>query len=167
MLKEIQENIWDRQFDAYWRIIPINCQINDRGLLIMGAGLAKEAAKRYDNLAVYWGVEMRDKRDFRKILKIPETDEYSFVGIIFDYTNNLIGFPTKYHWKDKSSLILIENHLKCLVDIGKGRRAIDLDFKIVCPRLGCGLGKLNWESQVKPLIKKYFGDDENFIVVYQ
>lgn len=171
MLKEIQANIWNKQFDSYWRIIPINCQVKDNGELVMGAGLAKEAAKRYDNLATHWGAEMRDKKELetsvRRIAQITETDKHLFIGTLFDHTNNLIGFPTKYHWKDKSSLILIENHLKHLINVGKCRRAIDLDFKIVSPRLGCGLGNLNWEKQVKHLVEKYFGDDENFVVAYQ
>lgn len=161
-MKEEKENIWNPRYDSYWRVIPINCQVNDRGFLIMGKGLAEEAAKRYYNLDVHWGTEMRDKME-----KIPKTAKHLFVGTLFDYTTNLIGFPTKYHWRDRASLILIENNLKHLVEIGKGRKAIGLDFKIVCPYIGCGLGNLDWESQVRPLMEKYFGDDDNFIVVHQ
>lgn len=135
----------------------------------MGAGLAKQAKERYDNLAAYWGLEMRDKinseESVRRFVKVPESVEHLFIGLLLDHRAKLIGFPTKYHWKDKSSLVLIENHLKCLVETKKYGRAVGLDYNIVCPQLGCGLGNLDWVSQVKPLIEKYFGDDSNFVVV--
>jgi hypothetical protein len=35
--------------------------------------------------------------------------------------------------------------------------------KVVMPRVGCGLGQLDWDNQVKPLLEMYL--DDRFWVV--
>jgi len=145
---ELKANIWDKQFDGCWRVIPINCQVNSKGELIMGAGLAREAKNRYSTLPEYWGRQYKDG--------YTGLDPYSPNDAI-----KLLAFPTKDHWKDDSDIRLIAINLKSLYGL---YQAGYLE-KIVCPRLGCGLGKLDWDTQVKPLVEKYFGDDPNFIVV--
>ena len=144
---EIKANIWDSQFDGYWRVIPINTTLNKNGFLIMGAGLAKEAAERYIGLAKLWGSYYSLK---------PETLLQIF------YAKKLLGLPTKYHWKDRSSLELIE---RILIELQSFISVKDDSLGTICPQLGCGLGGLDWKSQVKPLVEKYFKNADNFIVV--
>jgi O-acetyl-ADP-ribose deacetylase (regulator of RNase III) len=35
------------------------------------------------------------------------------------------------------------------------------------PRIGAGLGKLNWEDEVKPLLEKHFEDENTIFFIYE
>jgi hypothetical protein len=146
-MKEIKSDIWSTEWDGYWRVIPINTTLyKDSKKLVMGAGLAKQARDKYENLDGLWG------SFYALELKLQSR-------LVLYHAEKLIGFPTKIYWKHDSSLDLIENGLKEL-------NAARIEFeKIVSPRLGCGLGGLNWEREVKPLVEMYFGGDDNFVVV--
>lgn len=144
-MTEQNKSIWHPDFDSYWRVIPINTVVKADGSLVMGAGLAKQAAERYPDLPKELGNHYRPKG--------------VNVGITLVYACRIIAFPTKFDWKKDSDLVLIESGLKEL------KFWILNEYKIVSPRLGCGLGGLNWERDVKPLVEKYFGDDDNFVVV--
>lgn len=143
-MKEIKGNLWSPEFDGCWRVIPINTTvIKSTQKLVMGAGLAKQAKIRYENLDGLWGSYY--------LLK-PKSQ------LVVYHANKLIGFPTKVYWKNNSSLELIENGLKEL------KFYLSEFDEIVCPRLGCGLGQLDWVKDVKPLMLKYFDTNDNFIV---
>lgn len=156
---ELNENIWGFRFDGCWRCIPINCQINVRGELVMGKGVAKEAKERYPKLPKAFADSILDQQ-YRKETIMP------VFRVLDGEIVNLIGFPTKHRWQEPSDLQLIETGLNFLRSFlpylvsDDGEKA-----KIVCPKLGCGLGGLNYERQVRPLIKKYFDGDNNFIVL--
>lgn len=63
----------------------------------------------------------------------------------------IINFPTKRHWKGKSSLEDIKKGLVSLIDEVRQRQIKSLAI----PALGSGLGGLDW-GQVKPLIVEAF-----------
>lgn len=65
--------------------------------------------------------------------------------------NYIINFPTKNHWRGKSSLESIREGLKDLVEQVKRLRI----RSIAVPPLGCGNGGLEW-SDVRPLIEGAF-----------
>ena len=69
-----------------------------------------------------------------------------------DGTNSphVLCFPTKRDWKDPSSLELIEAGLQTFVRNYKKYNIKSITF----PKLGCGLGGLDWETQVRPLMAK-------------
>lgn len=157
---ELKADIWDSQFDGAWRVIPINCQVNKKSELIMGSGLAKEAKLRYPALPkefanLIWQQERRHQPIFPLLRWIGDKDV------------NLMGFPTKNRWRDKSDLTLIEEGLIFLKGLMPFLTCNGEREKVVVPHLGCGerTGKLDWERDVKPPVEKYFGDDPNFIVV--
>ena len=114
-------------------IITTNGITKRNGELIMGAGLALLAAEQYPQLAKQLG------------------------GHVVNYGNrcfilpkhNLISFPTKNHYKDKSDWVLIE---KSLDELKSMIHKFGVE-KVYMPRIGCGLGGLDWE-EVKPLIEK-------------
>lgn len=65
-----------------------------------------------------------------------------------DNTRQICTFPTKNHWKDRSSILLIEKsagHLLQIIGNNPG-------YNWILPRPGCGNGKLQWEK-VKPVIE--------------
>lgn len=61
----------------------------------------------------------------------------------------VINIPTKDSWTNKSKIEYIEAGLKLYreADVNK-------TWVISMPRLGCGLGGLNWEAQVLPIVKE-------------
>jgi O-acetyl-ADP-ribose deacetylase (regulator of RNase III) len=63
----------------------------------------------------------------------------------------VLNFPTKRDWRDKSHIEYIETGLIKFVEIYEQEGLISISF----PRLGCGLGGLNWENEVRPLMEHY------------
>lgn len=124
------------------RCVTTNGVVKNNGSLVMGAGVAKEAAKRFPELPHLLG-QLVDERG-----------NHVFV---FDQFG-VASFPTKHHWKENSDLQLIEQSCRELVWLSK-----KWDF-VLLPRVGCGMGGLDWENEVKPLVSKYFTSDK-FIIV--
>ncbi|MFK5976311.1 MAG: macro domain-containing protein, partial [Sulfurovum sp.] len=76
------------------------------------------------------------------------------IGELFLYkTANkwVLNFPTKKHWRGKSTLEYIELGLIKLINEANKLQITD----IAMPKLGCGNGGLDWEEEVKPLVEKY------------
>ena len=65
----------------------------------------------------------------------------------------VLNFPTKKHWRQPSKPEYIEAGLKTFI-AGYAKSGVT---SIAFPRLGCGNGELDWESQVRPLVEKYLG----------
>jgi ribA/ribD-fused uncharacterized protein len=127
---------------------PVNCAG------VMGKGLALQFKQRFP-----W-IEEPYKRACRNgfqpgQLHILHNGDSGFTRVI--------NFPTKRHWRENSQLEDIE------AGLSKLRQAI-LDrgiTSIALPPLGCGLGGLDWEQQVAPLVERYLGDLESvYIEVY-
>jgi len=143
---EVKGNIWDYHDKGYWICIPINGNVKSNGKAVMGRGIALEAKQRFPRLPYELGQE---------ILKIGNVlHHWGKEGLLF--------LPTKNNWWEASSLDLIEKSCQEL------RRFFDeviTDYPIpIClPRLGCGNGRLDWETEVKPLFERYL--DNRFIVV--
>lgn len=136
--------------DAEAIINTVNC------VGVMGRGIALQFKKLYpDNF-----------KEYQKACKLG----YVKPGRMFIYANSrlvnpkyIINFPTKRHWKGKSSINDIREGLLALrEDIEK------LSIKsIVIPPLGCGLGGLNW-IEVKSLIDEILGGINNIeIIVFE
>ena len=67
--------------------------------------------------------------------------------------NYIINFPTKNHWRGKSSLQSIRDGLRDLISQVKRLRI----RSIAVPPLGCGNGGLEW-NEVRPLIEGAFAE---------
>lgn len=126
MIKYIKDgNIFDSECEAL--VNPVNT------VGVMGAGLAKIFKQKFP-------------KNFESYKTICD-QENLFPGNIWCYfgENNktIVNAATKAHWKDPSRLIWIE---LALVEIKY------YNFNSVAlPKLGCGLGGLDWEKEVKPL----------------
>ena len=105
-------------FDYNVIVIPTCKNINSKGELVMGAGLAKEAK------TIYPGIE----KVFAKYPAYITLDKI------------LINFQTKEDWRQPSSLATIEESLKQLIKIPHKEVAL--------PLVGCGLGGLRKEDVV-------------------
>lgn len=135
MIKYTKTSIFETNSDLL--INPVNC------VGIMGKGLALEFKNRYPNMYKQY------KLDCSNNLYKP--------GKLFLY-NNIINFPTKVHWRDKSDIKFIEIGLNTFVrNINKFKNK---SFSF--PKLGTGCGKLSW-GEVKPLMEYYLNNIESNI----
>jgi O-acetyl-ADP-ribose deacetylase (regulator of RNase III) len=136
-------------------VIPTNTEMKLlRGfdVAIMGAGLAKAAAERYPCLPGWLADRMlRTGREHVYVFDDIEMVEHD--------GHHVVCLPTKRNWRDASNLGLIYEMCGELVAVTTA-----MGWKTVAlPRLGCGLGGLDWELQVGPLIGHKL--DDRFCVV--
>lgn len=149
MIEIYQVNIFDLPKSLEDAIcITTNGIIKKNGRAVMGAGIAKEAVYRYTDIDLVLALCLRNNGNHVYKLGVYDNNYY------------VLSFPTKHHWKDDSSLELIEqscNELKLVCD--------QLGIKnCYIPTPGCSNGHLNYESQVKPILERILTDDR-FIVV--
>ncbi len=138
-IQEITGNLWDFHRDGKWIVIPTNGIINSRGDAVMGAGLAKQAAEHFPTLPHLLGIALREQGNIC----------HQFGSF------RIMTLPTKYHWRDSSDLTLIRTNVGRLALL-LGHSNIDV---IYCPKLGCGLGRLQWDvvrHAIAPLIDHRF-----------
>ena len=143
---------WIKHGDIFESSCPILCNpVNCVGT--MGAGLAKQFRDKYGD-TIY--------RTYCKhgLLKPGKT----MVVATDDDEKSILLFPTKDHWKDPSKIEYIESGLQDVaINIQRGV----IDGSIAFPKIGCGLGGLDWEEDVKPLFLKYLGNAPIDIEVYE
>ena len=108
---------------------------------VMGRGIALQFKKSYpDNFRAYSSAVKRGEVKLGKM----------FVHSTGMMTNPqyIINFPTKDHWKEKSSL---QSIVEGLIDLRRVLEELHIR-SVAIPPLGCGLGGLNWDV-VRPAIE--------------
>ena len=166
MIEYTQGNIFEAKVEAI--VNPVNC------VGIMGKGLALEFKKRLpENYKFYR--ECCDKKilepgilcisDYRPTAR--HVNMTALTGIIGSIWGELspweyvVNFPTKVHWQHKSVLRDVEWGLRSLQLF-----ILEQEVKsIALPKLGCGLGGLDFED-VKPIIERELDGLECRVVVY-
>lgn len=134
--------------------ITVNNNVRIDNRAVMGRGIAKQAATRFPKVPFILADHILDKR-------VPMVFWLGKFGIYPDWWD-LIAFPTKYNFWEKSSLELIKQSVEeldnlCHADVYK-------DEAIFLPRPGCSNGGLDWKD-VKPLLEKL--DNRFYIVEYK
>lgn len=128
--------------------IPVNCKGS------MGAGLALDVAERYPEIEMIYKKACKDgSLAIGKPLLTSARD-----GKI------LLLFPTKNDWRNRSEIEYIESGIKyfneqIITNFSIGQMPLHI------PKLGCGLGGLDWE-EVNPIIEKYFNTYQSKVYVY-
>lgn len=128
-MKEVTGNIWDYYDNGYIACITTNRMLKKDGSLVMGKGVALQAKDKIPFLPKILGKQVKNNL------------------YLTCYLSELrsISFPVKYHWKDKADLTLIKKsaiELSCLSLALKNRSP---GKNIYLPRLGCGLGGLDYK----------------------
>jgi len=118
----------------------ITCPVNLVG--VMGAGLALALRNRIRGLNDFY----KSQCTLGKLVKgtcitypIPQKNQ------------QVLLLPTKQHWKDISSVELIESSLIYLIE---NLTVLNIT-ELALPPIGCGLGMLDYTKDVKPLMTKY------------
>lgn len=141
-MQEISGNIWE--LNCRYRVITTNGVISSTGKAIMGKGIALQARDRYPYVDVILG----------KLINAHGNHVYFL-------NDNLISFPTKHHWREKSDIELIKRSAIELVALLKPK--LGWDDKVSLPPVGCGNGRLIWKD-VKRVIAPIL-DDHYYIVI--
>lgn len=122
---------------------------------VMGKGIALQFKKAYPHNFKVYKQACKDKTfGIGNILTVQDNN---LNGSVF-----ILNFPTKKHWRGKSTYEFIEQGLDILPSILK-KNGIK---SVAIPPLGCGNGGLDWQK-VKALIEKYLGSLEEEIVIYE
>lgn len=149
-MREERGDLFKHQADAI--VIPINWRTKRSGEAVMGAGVAKVAAARWSWLPRHLGRHITCDRKTVRVF-IDRTAKFDEGG------PEIIGLPTKYDWRQRSELGLILDGVRDLVQIADTSKWAT----VALPRVGCGLGGLDWESQVRPLLAERL--DNRFVVL--
>ena len=147
-------NLFDSTCDAL--VNPVNTQG------VSGSGLAKEFKSRFPkHVACY--EQMQKRRDKMKAGEV--------MHVYLQDKPNIIFAATKDHWKNPSQFSWIEKNLdaikRILQDAPTHFNPLARITSVAIPKLGCGLGGLNWEQQIKPLMIKYLSDIIQTIEIYE
>ena len=125
---------------------PVNC------VGVMGKGLALEFKKRYPEM-------------FQKYLKWCD-DKTLYPGnpVLWHGEADILCFPTKWHWREKSDMFCIEQGLDTFIRFYKSMYVMDSNpicviartpfSSIAFPALGCGLGGLDWPTVAGIMVSK-------------
>ena len=147
-----EKNIFDFPISASEAVcVTTNGMIKRNGDAVMGAGIAKEANERFHlagKLAEY--LRKYGNRPFNMGIVKHEVTEVQF---------KIITFPTKHDWKNNSDLNLIRDSAINLIKICDKWHIT----KCYLPPVGCANGKLDWETQVYPVLAPLL--DDRFVVV--
>lgn len=75
----------------------------------------------------------------------------------------VLNFPTKDDFFNPSDFAYIELGLLKFRNFYKEKGFTSIAF----PRLGCGLGGLDWEMEVKPVMEELLGDLDIDVYIYE
>ena len=146
-------NIFDADVEAL--VNPVNC------VGVMGAGLAKGFKERWPDY--FDDYQAACKRNAVRLGWVAISDVSDGLRCV----NWIVSFPTKQHWRDRSSLGAVAFGLGTLAGAIRNWHLVwGVSLRnIAIPALGCGLGGLNW-ADVKPCFEFFEGavGDTNIIV---
>lgn len=112
---------------------------------VMGKGIALQFKKTFpENFKAY-----------KRACDREEVETGRMFVFSFDRLTNpryIINFPTKNHWREKSRPEYVREGLDALIDEVRNLKI----HSIAVPPLGCGNGGLDWEEEVRPLMKDAF-----------
>ena len=148
-MKQVTGDFWKMARYADAICVTTNGIIKNNGELVMGKGIALQFAQRYPGLALKLAAHVSRSGNTPCLVAFDLPDQCDLV----------LSFPTKHNWVNPSSLELIIDSAKLVVEI-----ANDINLKkILLTRPGCGNGGLDWHRQVEPAIRDIL--DNRFVVV--
>lgn len=116
-------DVWDLHAHGFWVLVPTNQQRRADGTAVMGAGLARQAADRFPDLAARYG---RCLSNGQVRAQIPE--------------HRLLLAPTKGHWRQPAQMALVHELLTAVARWCAANPA----HAVALAAPGCGLGGLPW-----------------------
>lgn len=140
-MKTVCGDIWNLPADH--RVITTNGIVKSNGAAVMGKGIALQAATRYPGI------------DFELGDLINKWGNH-----VFKLSHNLISFPTKNDWRNRSELNLIKRSAEELALMFLQEEEVT----VLLPPPGCGSGGLKW-TQVEPILSRILKTDKFTVVI--
>ena len=144
IMKEVKSDIWEYPSD--YKCITINGALRKNGTGVMGAGIALEAKLRYPDVEKTLGEHIKENNGKVRLCMLG---------------HRLIGFPTKHHFIERNSDILLIK--KSARELKRLKKLLPKNTTIALTRPGCKNGHLEWKT-VKPILEKILKSDD-FIIV--
>lgn len=144
-MQQIKGNIWDFHGSNSYIGVTTNGVIRSNGSLIMGKGIALEARERFKGVDKLLGTLVKNQGNNVYLLA----------------SHGIFSFPTKDHFKDVSPLELIERSCQQLREAMN--KVPNKQFYLIPP--GCGLGGRDWDTEVEPVMLKYFKEENRLTIV--
>lgn len=142
-MQEQQGDIWTAAGKDDYVCITTCGTLKKNKRLVMGRGIAYQAAQRYP-----WLPKAMGEAVLRNGLCVE----------LFTHTH-LIALPTKHQFYLDSDLDLIERSITQLVDkVEQFQLFNNPNARVLIPRPGCNNGKLDW-ADVEPILRQYLVDD--------
>ena len=144
MITYTDESIFDSSADA------LVCPVNKVG--VMGKGLALEFKQCFPLTARMY-FEWCRRVDLKPEILVARSETEKRI---------IVFLPTKTDWRKPADLDLIEDGLRCFVKGIQQTQTLEQEGLVIrsasFPKLGCGLGQLDWDTQVRPLMERYLKD---------
>jgi O-acetyl-ADP-ribose deacetylase (regulator of RNase III) len=143
MITYVQDDLF--QSKAQVLVNPVNV------MGVMGKGLALEFKKRYPAM-------------FEEYRTLCENSQFK-VGDLWLYKTTdkwVLNFPTKNHWREPSTVEIIQAGLNRFAATYEENSITSIAF----PKLGSGLGGLDWGKQVRPIMEQYLQPLPIEILIY-
>lgn len=154
-MNEFRGNIWD--FGCHWIVIPTNGIVNKEKRAVMGAGMAKQAARMYPGIDLALGRAILDNGNIVQPIAAIQPYGRDLIGIV--------SFPVKHHWNEQADLDLIRSSTEALRQMADKDADKMMGRRIAMPRVGCGNGGRDWITEVKPILHEIIGGDGRFWIV--
>lgn len=165
---EIHGDLWDYYDRGFICCITTNGYVKKDRRAVMGRGTAKQALERFPDIDLELGFLIKTLNPLyvlwlpypspqnRRLLAFPVKPDRgvcrpSKKNVVFHMRNKFRPGQTVPGWALIADLQVIKNSLDQLNTIYNW----DKPKAIILPRPDCGVGGLNWESQVKPLCEEY------------
>jgi hypothetical protein len=142
-------------------LIPTNCEPGIRA--IMGGGVAALFADLYPTLPMKLGRELSTRKRSQRIEPI-FLESLSMNPLQSANPGQLWAFPTKVLVAEDSDLSLIAYGIGFMQAVKNERKRMGIPTTIVSTRAGCGLGGLDWDTQVGPMMDRL--TDDEWLVVF-
>ncbi len=158
-------DIWElaAQPQHGWVIVPTNTDVKQNGNAVMGKGLAKQAADQLDYLPRLLGQHIKTWGEEIFAYEAEQKWSRGTFGIL-QKPMRVVCLPTKTTWRQGSDLELIERGCKALKLLAYQLNNSPDVHEFFVPRLGAGLGGLDWEREVRPVVDSSL-DSDHFIGV--
>jgi O-acetyl-ADP-ribose deacetylase (regulator of RNase III) len=146
MIQFIKGDIFNS--NAQCLINPVNC------VGVMGKGLALEFKQRFPEMYQFYKLQCANG-----LLHI---GQIAFYGYKVEQFPIICLFPTKRHWKEPSTLEILETSLRAFIKYAPEMKIATVAF----PKIGSGLGGLNFDLHVLPLMELYLTNSPFNVEIY-
>jgi hypothetical protein len=153
-VKQTTSNIW-RLWDAgYYVVIPTNLFVTKGGENVMGAGLARDVKNMFYSAPFWYAFHIHEHISRGGDGRNPHMEDLNLYDLLAVHQEwRLIFFPVKTAWQQQARKGLIKASLDNLALL-LAKPLMD-GQKVAFPRVGSGNGALDWETDVKPLVRVF------------